>query len=62
MESLHKSIVRDLTYRIIVDDVSEGKGKEYRATIYDTELLILSEGRGDTPLNATLEAMTGEVI
>jgi hypothetical protein len=62
MDSLHKSIVRDLTYRIIVDDVSEGKGKEYRATIYDTELLILSEGWGDTPLNATLEAMTGEVI
>lgn len=62
MESLHKRIVRDLTYRIIVDDVSEGKGTEYRATIYDTELLIVSEGWGDTPLEATLEAMTQEVI
>lgn len=62
MESLHKRIVRDLTYRFIVDDVSEGKGTEYRATIYDEDLLILSEAWGPTPLEATLLAMNGEVI
>lgn len=62
MESLHKRIVRDLTYRFIVDDVSEGKGTEYRCSIYDPEMLLYSEGWGDTPLSATLEAMTGEVI
>lgn len=62
MESLHKRIVRDLTYRIIVDDVSDGKGTEYRSTIYDMEMVIFGEGWGDTPLEATLNAMTGEVI
>lgn len=62
MDSLHKRIVRDLTYRIIVDDVSDGNGTEYRATIYDTDQLIVSEGWADTPLEATLEAMTQEVI
>lgn len=62
MDSLHKHIVRDLTYRIIVDDVSEGNRTEYRATIYDTDLLIVSEGWADTPLEATLVAMTQEVI
>lgn len=62
MESLHKNIVRDLTYRIIVDDVSDGNGTEYRATIYDMEMVIFSEAWGDTPLEATLNAMNGEVI
>ena len=62
MESLHKHSVRDLTYRIIVDDVSEGKGTEYRSTIYDMDMIIFGEGWGETPLEATLVAMTGEVI
>ena len=62
MESLHKSIVRDLTYRFIVDDVSDGKGIEYRCSIYDTDMVLFSEGWGDTPLEATLVAINGEVI
>ena len=59
MESLHKAIVQDFTYRFIVDDVSEGKGLEYRCSIYDVEMNLAGEGWGSTPQEATLQAMEG---
>ena len=61
MESLHKAIVQDFTYRFIVDDVSEGRGAEYRCSIYDTEMNICGEGWGKSPLEATKEAMEMEM-
>jgi hypothetical protein len=62
MESLHKAIVQDYTYRFIVDDVSEGRKEEYRCSIYDTDndLELIGEGWGSSPTEATLQAM--EVI
>lgn len=59
MESLHKAIVQDFTYRFIVDDVSEGKGEEFRCSIYDAEMNICGEGWASTPQEATLDAMKG---
>jgi hypothetical protein len=62
MESLHKSIVQDFTYRFIVDDVSDGKGIEYRCSIYDSENNLCGEAWGATPLEATLEVIKGEEV
>lgn len=45
-------IVSDFTIRIIVDDVSEGKGTEFRATIYDEALDLVCDSWGDTPKEA----------
>jgi hypothetical protein len=59
MESLHKSIVQDFTYRFIVDDVSEGRREEFRCSIYDIEGNLCGEGWGDTESKATFEAMEG---
>ena len=58
MESLHKHIVQDYTYRFIVDDVSNN-GSEYRCSIYDDENNLCGEGWGSTTLEATLDAMKG---
>jgi hypothetical protein len=41
-------ITSDFTLRIIVDDVSEGKGTEFRATIYDEALDLVCDSWGDT--------------
>jgi hypothetical protein len=59
MESLHKTIVQDFTYRFIIDDVSDGNGTEYRCSIYDLELNLCGEGWGNTTTEATLDAMKG---
>ena len=59
MESLHKAIVQDYTYRFIVDDVSEGRKEEYRCSIYDEDVILCGEGWGSTPTEATLQAMEG---
>lgn len=45
-------IVADYTMRIIVDDVSGGKGTEFRATIYDEALDLVCDSWGDTPKEA----------
>lgn len=56
MEQLN--VVIDVTYRIQIDDVSNGQGKEFRASVYDQEndLDLVTEGWGDTPLEAMAEA------
>ena len=56
MEQLN--VVMDVTYRIQVDDVSDGQGKEFRASVYDEEddLELVTEGWGDTPLAAIAQA------
>jgi hypothetical protein len=59
MESLHKSIVQDFTYRFIVDDVSEGRREEFRCSIYDIENNLCGEGWGDTESKATFDALDG---
>lgn len=41
-------ITSDFTLRVIVDDVSDGKGTEFRATIYDEELDLVCDAWGDT--------------
>jgi hypothetical protein len=55
MESLHKSIVEDI--RIIVDDISDGEGTEYRASIYDDGLDLVAEAWEDTQELAVLQAL-----
>jgi hypothetical protein len=59
MESLHKSIVQDFTYRFIVDDVSNGKREEFRCSIYDADNNLWLEGWGDTESKSIFEAMEG---
>ena len=39
-------IVFDTTVRIVVDDVSDGAGTEFRASIYDSILDLVSEAWG----------------
>ena len=41
-------MVFDVTVRILVDDVSGGAGKEFRASIYDANLDLVSEAWGAT--------------
>ena len=55
MESLHKSIVEDI--RIIIDDISDGEGTEYRASIYDDGLDLVAEAWEDTQELAVLQAL-----
>ena len=55
MESLHKSIVEDI--RIIVDDISDGEGTEYRASIYDDGLDLVAEAWEETQELAVLQAL-----
>ena len=55
MESLYKSIVEDI--RIIVDDISDGEGTEYRASIYDDGLDLVAEAWEDTQELAVLQAL-----
>jgi hypothetical protein len=55
MESLHKSIIQDI--RIIVDDISDGEGTEYRASIYDDTLDLVAEAWEDTQERAILRAL-----
>jgi hypothetical protein len=52
-------IIQDFTYRFIIDDVSEGKGEEFRCSIYDAEMNICGEGWASTTTEATLDAMKG---
>jgi hypothetical protein len=60
MESLHKAIVQDYTYRFIVDIVSgQGDPIEYRCSIYDENMNICGEGWGATTTEATNEAFEG---
>lgn len=40
------SIVFDDNFRIVVDDVSDGNGSEFRASIYDSILDLISEAWG----------------
>jgi len=47
-----EDITSDFTLRIIVDDVSEGRGTEFRATIYDEALDLICDSWGDTPKEA----------
>lgn len=39
-------IVFDSTVRIVVDDVSGGAGSEFRASVYDSNLDLISEAWG----------------
>jgi hypothetical protein len=55
MESLHKSIVEDI--RIIIDDISDGEGTEYRASIYDDGLDLVAEAWEETQELAVLQAL-----
>jgi hypothetical protein len=55
MESLHKSIVEDI--RIIVDDISDGEGTEYRASIYDDGLDLVAEAWENTQELAVIQAL-----
>lgn len=41
-------ITSDYKLRIVVDDVSGGKGTEFRASIYDEELDLICDAWGDT--------------
>lgn len=43
-----EDITSDYKLRIIVDDVSGGKRKEFRATIYDEDLDLVCDAWGDT--------------
>jgi len=50
-------ILTDFTLRFITDDVSDGRGTEYRCSVYDTESNLLADGWGATPAKAMLEAI-----
>lgn len=43
-----EDITSDYKLRIIVDDVSGGKGTEFRASIYDEDLDLICDAWGDT--------------
>lgn len=43
-----EDITSDYKLRIIVDDVSDGKGTEFRASIYDEDLDLICDAWGDT--------------
>lgn len=47
----------DFTLRFITDDVSDGRGLEYRCSIYDTESNLLAEAWESNPAKAMLEAI-----
>lgn len=53
-------IVFDETFRIILDDVSEGKGAEFRASIYDSNNDLVIEGWGATRHEAIGDAFASE--
>jgi hypothetical protein len=52
----------DIVYKgaiiVIVDDVSNGKGTEFRSSLYDEEDLILADGWGDTIELAINDSLT----
>lgn len=49
----------DYRLRVIVDDVSDGKRTEFRASIYDENNDLLNDGWGATVGNATHNALIG---
>jgi hypothetical protein len=46
-------IIRDISLRIILDDVGTLDSPEYRASIYDGSLDLVAEGWGNTLEEAT---------
>jgi hypothetical protein len=46
-------IIRDISLRIILDDVGTPESPEYRASLYDQSLALVAEGWGDTLEEAT---------
>lgn len=50
-------VVDDSTLRVVVDDVSEGRRAEYRASVYDEDDELIGEGWGKTLAEATAEAI-----
>jgi hypothetical protein len=46
-------IIRDISLRIILDDVGTLESPEYRASIYDRSLDLVAEGWGNTLEEAT---------
>lgn len=54
-ETIKDEIIEDFTLRFIIDDVLDGK--EFRCSIYDRENNLVSDGFGDTPKQATMNAM-----
>jgi hypothetical protein len=49
-------IVLDIETRVVVDDVSEGTGKEFRSSVYDLDGELLGEGWGETVAQAVAES------
>jgi len=55
------NVVEDWSLRVQIDDVSEGEGKEYRCSLYDSDESneLLGEGWGNNPrvsfMNAVLQ-------
>lgn len=59
-------VIEDWSLRVQIDDVSDGKGTEYRCSLYDPDVYneewgkgwneLLSDGRGSTPRLAFIEA------
>jgi hypothetical protein len=45
-------IVLDEQFRVIVDDVSNAKAKEFRASVYDSDSELVGEGWGETKTKA----------
>ena len=58
MENDRLDIVLDETNRTVVDDVSDGQGKEFRSSIYDLNHDLIAEGWGDSIASALLDAWT----
>lgn len=54
-ETIKDEIIEDFTLRFIIDDVLDGK--EFRCSIYDGENNLMCDGFGDTPKQATMNAM-----
>ncbi len=50
-------IILDFYLRMIIDDISDGKGTEFRCSVYDAENNFICEGWGQTPNLATKQAM-----
>lgn len=54
-------VVLDVSLRIQVDDVSDGQGREFRASIYDSkdDYELVADGWGATKATAITSAILG---
>lgn len=50
-------ILQDFTLRFITDDVSDGRGSEYRCSVYDEDSNLIGEAWADNHAEAMLEAI-----